>query len=236
MPSADSRRSSRTASLNVALFGRGYPANVSQPPERAVALVTLGCARNEVDSEELAGRLDAGGWTLTDADDADDRASSTPAGSSTRPRRTRSTPSWRGRHRQEGRRRRLPCRALRRRTRGVAARGRRGARIRLLRRHRRPTRRCGGRPGGGAARPARPAPLLPVAPAQRPAAVADVAVPGHAWLPDRTRSASTTRRSPTSSSRPGAIVAARSAPSRPSAARSCPGRRREVLDEARWLA
>jgi ribosomal protein S12 methylthiotransferase len=45
-----------------------YPANVSQAPERAVALVTLGCARNEVDSEELAARLGAGGWTLTDAD------------------------------------------------------------------------------------------------------------------------------------------------------------------------
>jgi ribosomal protein S12 methylthiotransferase len=35
---------------------------------RTVSLVTLGCARNEVDSEELAGRLGAGGWTLTDGD------------------------------------------------------------------------------------------------------------------------------------------------------------------------
>lgn len=33
---------------------------------RTVALVTLGCSRNEVDSEELAGRLTAGGWTLVD--------------------------------------------------------------------------------------------------------------------------------------------------------------------------
>ena len=39
---------------------------------RSVALVTLGCARNEVDSEELAGRLQAGGWSLVDdAADAD---------------------------------------------------------------------------------------------------------------------------------------------------------------------
>ncbi len=39
---------------------------------RRVALVTLGCARNEVDSEELAGRLAADGWELApDADDAD---------------------------------------------------------------------------------------------------------------------------------------------------------------------
>ena len=29
-------------------------------------MVTLGCARNEVDSEELAGRLDAAGWELVD--------------------------------------------------------------------------------------------------------------------------------------------------------------------------
>jgi ribosomal protein S12 methylthiotransferase RimO len=31
-------------------------------------MVTLGCARNEVDSEELAGRLDAAGWELSDED------------------------------------------------------------------------------------------------------------------------------------------------------------------------
>ena len=33
---------------------------------RSVALVTLGCPRNDVDSEELAGRLSAEGWTLVD--------------------------------------------------------------------------------------------------------------------------------------------------------------------------
>ena len=39
---------------------------------RTVSLVTLGCARNEVDSEELAARLTAGGWTLRDeGEDAD---------------------------------------------------------------------------------------------------------------------------------------------------------------------
>ena len=35
-------------------------------PARSVALVTLGCTRNEVDSEELAGRLADEGWTLVD--------------------------------------------------------------------------------------------------------------------------------------------------------------------------
>lgn len=46
------------------------------PPARddllSVALVTLGCARNEVDSEELAGRLEADGFRLVaDPEDAD---------------------------------------------------------------------------------------------------------------------------------------------------------------------
>lgn len=42
------------------------------PERRTVALVTLGCARNEVDSEELAGRLEADGWQLVEnAGDAD---------------------------------------------------------------------------------------------------------------------------------------------------------------------
>ncbi len=45
----------------------------SESAPRTVSLVTLGCARNEVDSEELAARLTASGWTL--ADDASDDAS-----------------------------------------------------------------------------------------------------------------------------------------------------------------
>ena len=47
-----------------------YPLHV--PNSRTVSLVTLGCARNEVDSEELAARLAAGGWTLRgEGEDAD---------------------------------------------------------------------------------------------------------------------------------------------------------------------
>jgi ribosomal protein S12 methylthiotransferase len=42
------------------------------PPLTAVHLVTLGCARNEVDSEELAARLEDGGFRLVDdPEDAD---------------------------------------------------------------------------------------------------------------------------------------------------------------------
>jgi ribosomal protein S12 methylthiotransferase RimO len=45
---------------------------ISEDPLTTVALVTLGCARNEVDSEELAGRLEAGGFRLVDdPEDAD---------------------------------------------------------------------------------------------------------------------------------------------------------------------
>jgi ribosomal protein S12 methylthiotransferase len=37
---------------------------------RTVSLVTLGCARNEVDSEELAARLTASGWDLASSEEA----------------------------------------------------------------------------------------------------------------------------------------------------------------------
>ncbi|HEX9031672.1 MAG TPA: 30S ribosomal protein S12 methylthiotransferase RimO [Streptosporangiaceae bacterium] len=43
---------------------------VPSDTRRSVRLVTLGCARNEVDSEELAARLEAGGWELA-SDDGD---------------------------------------------------------------------------------------------------------------------------------------------------------------------
>lgn len=44
----------------------------SSPEQRRFTLLTLGCARNEVDSEELAGRLTARGWRYdADADGAD---------------------------------------------------------------------------------------------------------------------------------------------------------------------
>jgi len=52
-----------------------YPRDVSADsnrPGRRVALLTLGCARNEVDSEELAARLHADGWQVsTDGTGAD---------------------------------------------------------------------------------------------------------------------------------------------------------------------
>jgi ribosomal protein S12 methylthiotransferase len=48
------------------------PSDVRDGAPRRVALLTLGCARNEVDSEELAARLARGGWTVTtDGSDAD---------------------------------------------------------------------------------------------------------------------------------------------------------------------
>lgn len=48
------------------------PDQTTAPDLLSVAMVTLGCARNEVDSEELAGRLEAGGFRLVDdASEAD---------------------------------------------------------------------------------------------------------------------------------------------------------------------
>jgi ribosomal protein S12 methylthiotransferase RimO len=38
---------------------------------RTVSLISLGCARNDVDSEELAARLDAAGWTVTGPGETD---------------------------------------------------------------------------------------------------------------------------------------------------------------------
>ena len=58
--------------------GGPYPGPVPVPsptlpaPTRRVAITSLGCARNDVDSEELAGRLQANGWELVDdASEAD---------------------------------------------------------------------------------------------------------------------------------------------------------------------
>jgi ribosomal protein S12 methylthiotransferase RimO len=45
------------------------PSSPNRGARRTVSLVTLGCARNEVDSEELAARLAAGGWELAGDDE-----------------------------------------------------------------------------------------------------------------------------------------------------------------------
>ncbi len=48
-----------------------HTSSESDPPT-TVALVSLGCARNDVDSEELAGRLEAGGFALVEDPDGAD--------------------------------------------------------------------------------------------------------------------------------------------------------------------
>jgi ribosomal protein S12 methylthiotransferase RimO len=45
---------------------------VPETAPRRAALLTLGCARNEVDSEELAGRLTGSGWELVESDEKPD--------------------------------------------------------------------------------------------------------------------------------------------------------------------
>ena len=52
----------------IAALGHDHVMVVSQGAAIRVAVVTLGCARNEVDSEELAARLAADGWELVSID------------------------------------------------------------------------------------------------------------------------------------------------------------------------
>ena len=152
-----------------------------------VALVTLGCARNEVDSEELAGRLEAGGFRLVD----DPERRRDRGGEHLRLRRggqegLRRHPA-RGR-RPQGRRPRtqavvaVGCLAERygEELADVAARGRRGARLRRLPRHRRPARARSS--AGERHAPAHPAGPPPAAAdhARSTATAGVVVVPGHA--------------------------------------------------------
>jgi ribosomal protein S12 methylthiotransferase len=61
-------RTARRGCVNAARYPRWVTSTLPDPGStvsRRVALLTLGCARNEVDSEELAARLAAGGWQVT---------------------------------------------------------------------------------------------------------------------------------------------------------------------------
>ncbi|MDT4910463.1 MAG: ribosomal protein methylthiotransferase [Pseudonocardiales bacterium] len=152
-------------------------------PSRSVSLVTLGCARNEVDSEELAGRLGAGGWTLTDGDDADvvvintcgfidsakkDSIDTVLAAADTG-KKVVAVGCLAERYGAELAESLSEADAVL----GFDSYADIAARLDDV----------------AAGRPITPhtprdrRTLLPVAPAQRPAAVAEVAVPGHAWLP-----------------------------------------------------
>lgn len=55
-------------------FGAGAHYLRGMSTRRKVSLITLGCARNEVDSEELAARIEDAGWDLADGADGADGA------------------------------------------------------------------------------------------------------------------------------------------------------------------
>ena len=124
--------------------GRARSSLEPMPERRTVALVTLGCARNEVDSEELAGRLAADGWQLVeDAADADVAVVNTcgfvDAAKKDSVDALLEANDLKGHGRTQavvavG----LHGRAVRQGTRRGAARGGRRARLRRLRRHLRP--------------------------------------------------------------------------------------------------
>jgi ribosomal protein S12 methylthiotransferase len=155
---------------------------VSSAP-RSVSLVTLGCARNEVDSEELAGRLSAGGWQLTDGEDADvvvvntcgfiDSAKKdsidTLLAAADSGKKVVAVGCLAERYGDELAASLPEADAVL----GFDSYADVVARLDDV---------AAGRPVT-AHRPRDRRTLLPVAPAHRPAAVAEVAVPGHAWLP-----------------------------------------------------
>ena len=122
----------------------------------SVALVTLGCARNEVDSEELAGRLEADGFRLVD-DPADaDTVVVNTCGfveAAKKDSHRHPAPGRRPQGRPAGPQAVVAVGCLAERygkdLAELAARGRRGARLRRLPRHRRP---AAVDPGGGDAR------------------------------------------------------------------------------------
>jgi ribosomal protein S12 methylthiotransferase len=146
-------------------------------------LVTLGCARNEVDSEELAGRLGSAGWTLADDADADvivvntcgfidsakkDSIDTVLAAADTGKKVVA-----------------VGCLAERYGAELAESLGEADA-VLGFDSYADIAARLDDVAAGRAITPHRPRDrrlLLPVAPAQRPAAATDVALPGHAWLP-----------------------------------------------------
>ncbi|WP_410479274.1 30S ribosomal protein S12 methylthiotransferase RimO [Pseudonocardia sp. H11422] len=168
-------------------------------PRRA-ALLTLGCARNEVDSEELAGRLVGSGWELVEADPgADPDAGPAPDVIVV------NTCGFVEQAKKDSIDTLLAASDVAKASGAkVVAVGclaeRYGAELAeslpeadaVLGFDAYPelAERLGDVLGGHAPAPHVPVDrrtLLPISPVQRPAAVADVAVPGHAWVPDLSR-------------------------------------------------
>ena len=143
----------------------------------SVAMVTLGCARNEVDSEELAGRLEADGFRLVDdPTDADTVLVNTCGFVEAAKKDSVDTLLEAADLKATGRPQAVVavgCLAERygAELAAVAARGRRGARLRRLPRHRRPAARRSwrGRPTTRT-RPQDRRRLLPISPVDRDAA------------------------------------------------------------------
>ena len=211
----------------------------SSRPARAlrtatVALVTLGCARNEVDSEELAGRLEAGGFRLVeDPADAEtvvvntcgfvEAAKKDSVDTLLAAADLKSAGPAAGRGRGG-----LPGRAVRQAARGVAAGGRRRARASTTT----PTSPPGCARSWPASRSTRTRRRTGEAAADRPGRAdavrwhASRARPARRRAPASGPPASPARRRPDGAAEAGlaaATAAARSARSRPSGARSCRG-------------
>jgi ribosomal protein S12 methylthiotransferase RimO len=172
---------------------------VATPDEpRRAALLTLGCARNEVDSEELAGRLAGSGWELVDLD-ADGAEAAAPdvivvntCGFVEQAKKDSIDTLLAASDLAKDAGAKVVavgCLAERYGAELAAALPEADAVLGFdaypdLAAH------LGGVVAGHAPAPHTPVDrrsLLPISPAHRPAAARDVAVPGHAWVPDLSR-------------------------------------------------
>jgi ribosomal protein S12 methylthiotransferase RimO len=157
-------------------------------PARSVAVVTLGCARNEVDSEELAGRLGASGWGLVDEADAADVVLVNTCGFIDAAKKD-SIDTLLAAADTGAKVVAVGCLAERYGAELAESLPEADAVLGFdsyadIAAHLDDV--AAGRPSA-AHQPRDRRTLLPVTPVQRPAAAADVAIPGHAWLPSATR-------------------------------------------------
>ncbi|WP_219414563.1 30S ribosomal protein S12 methylthiotransferase RimO [Pseudonocardia nigra] len=167
------------------------PAPSTEAPRRA-ALLTLGCARNEVDSEELAGRLTGSGWELVEADSEADVIVVNTCGFVEQAKKDSiDTLLAASDVARENGAKVVAVGCLAERYGAELAESLPEADAVLgFDAYPELAERLGDVIGGHAPAPHVPVDrrtLLPISPVERPAAAADVAVPGHAWVPNLAR-------------------------------------------------
>jgi ribosomal protein S12 methylthiotransferase RimO len=163
--------------------------SVSEPVGRRAALLTLGCARNEVDSEELAGRLTGSGWELVQPDEKPDVIVVNTCGFVAQAKKDSIDTLLAASDVEGAKVVAVGCLAERY-GRELAEQLPEADAVLGFDAYPDLAERLSDVLGGHAPEPHVPVDrrtLLPIAPVQRPAAAGDVEVPGHAWVPDLAR-------------------------------------------------